>query len=154
VAVPRPAPERHRIQKITQVETRIVVPGDTPQTMPAPPLAEAKPAPPAKVLVSVPAPPKDAATPLPAKPATRRDMPVVQVLQALPPAMVALELPPAPAVPPDMAPAQAKSEPQIRINIGQIRVTAPQPAPAAAPVVPRTDLPKGQALKAYLGWRR
>lgn len=56
-----------------------------------------------------------------------------------------------PAAPP---PHQAAALPDIRITIGHIRVTAPQPAPIAAAVTPRPVAPKGQALKAYLGWRR
>ena len=51
-------------------------------------------------------------------------------------------------------PHQAPAPPDIRITIGHIRVTAPPPAPIAAAVTPRPVAPKGQALKAYLGWRR
>ena len=51
-------------------------------------------------------------------------------------------------------PNPASAPPDIRITIGHIRVTAPPPAPIAAAVTPRPVVPKGQALKAYLGWRR
>jgi hypothetical protein len=52
------------------------------------------------------------------------------------------------------APQPAPVRPDIRISIGHIRVIAPQPAPTAAPVARAAAAPKGQALKAYLGWRR
>lgn len=56
---------------------------------------------------------------------------------------------------PPLAPRPAPAPPDIRVSIGHIRVIAPQQStPAAAPVIAAPQAPKGQALKAYLGWRR
>ena len=124
--VAKPAAPPH-LQRADRVATLTPLASQRPVSVPAAPLAV-----PAVGLVP------------PATPPLSRLQPVAVQHPALVAARTAATPPPHPAPAP----------PDIRITIGHIRVTAPPPAPIAAAVTPRPVAPKGQALKAYLGWRR
>jgi hypothetical protein len=151
--LPEPPPDR-----VSQVQ--VMQPSTSPRFA-APPEPARQSAPPVAPVATLTPAPRDRPAP---KPLALSSAPVMNAqpehhpappLPVLLPVGVQSTPPPATTSAPPVAPRPGPAPPDIRISIGHIRVIAPQqPTPAAAPVMAAPQAPKGQALKAYLGWRR